>query len=407
MFALALAIKAKSGHPTYMEIECIIDRGDPLIEKLASIAGVKRESVRFLRGKGPKQVGEVWLSNPIELVFAVDTAPSGKRPTNRNEWDVFRKLWVGCNLYQPDKLYQLDNLAVYLFKGLCQHGYEVILGKLRQLWQDDFERMQGMHDYFRFVDEWCNSLKKRRTNAAHHVSDELFIDLLIRYPAFELISQSERWHREIGMATVQESDSTFDEIDPDNWPALLPQPLQTGCLEVISLTSSRQLWAEGTYLEHCVSGYANLCLPGYRHILSIRNIEGESLSTAEISLKDGKDGHLFPVVIQHRARSNTPPSDDSLDALKLTIRHLQEPAMQKHMHELQAFHHNRQDMVDAYLYSCDSRYSTEVMSQVMEKVLKDYGKVVNWIQQRFEMTIAPPAEENAPGTTVSSQGEIR
>lgn len=383
LFALMLAVKVNQGCPTCMEIETIIDRGEPLIEKMASKFYVKKESVRFLCGKGLALVGNDWRDDPIKLLWAIDTAPSGSRPRNHDEWAIFKFLWKHCGSWRDQGKRFI--LADYIFHDLCHAGYESSMKKLGQLFQDDLNRMYGVHDYFYFIAEWRDSLRKQHTDADNPAWENINHRFLMRYSAIELFKQSERWHREISQLAILEVAPEMGNAELSNWPPLLPQPLNLKKRVMVSLTTSRQLSEEGFRLGHCVSGYSDGCLLGDSHILSIRNPDGIRLSTVEIFLKAGNDGQWIPVVIQHRADRNGSPSKTCIEALTCALEFIQEPAFQKHLQEIQAFHLERRDKVRDYLNFRDSRLSIEVMCQVMMKVLGDYEHAMAWLKSALSV----------------------
>jgi hypothetical protein len=79
-----------------------------------------------------------------------------------------------------------------------------------------------------------------------------------------------------------------------------------------SLVDEESLWAEGQAMGHCVGNYGNRCAVGYSHILSIRNAEGDRVSTVEIdetklkqSIEEGKP--IEGVIRQHYAFKNKRP----------------------------------------------------------------------------------------------------
>lgn len=383
MFVLALA--TKTNHPTYKEIETIIDRSDPLIERLIGLFGCKKESLRYLRGKGPDLIGSVWLDNPRELLFAVDIAPAGRRPTDRREWKIFRSFWIGSDLdsnlcYGPLRggFSQLpETFELLIFRGLCQLGYEAGWKKVNKLLHEDFERIHDIHDYFGFVANWCDCLAMRYPNPAG--TDQLPLALLKRYSLAAIICQSERWHQQLNHEELDIRDLPTEPSNLSDWPPLLPQGFDVNQHQLISLISADQLSEEGFRLEHCVGGYSDACLLGDSHIVSVRNAAGDSLSTVEITLVQGSDQIWFPEVVQHRARNNEAPSKASKVALAGALEHLRTPLMQEHLGVLQAFHQDRRTQFSELLWSRGARFSLEVMSDVMNKILPDYDSAMIWV----------------------------
>lgn len=365
--------KAAQGHPSYMAIEAAIDRGAPLIDTMAGEFRVRKGTLRFLRGKGPALVGSTWLGDPIELLWAIETSPAERRPRSAREWEMFHTLWRCLGSWKRDPLED------HVFSSLCSAGHEASVMKLDTLFQGDLGRTEGIYDYFRFVADWCDRLSKQQPEAIDPEAEPVFEGLLIRYSGMELFRQSERWHLEIGKLHAIETAPDMDEAEFSQWPGLLPGPLEVDHGVLIPLTSSQQLAVEGSLLEHCVSGYSDSCLLGDSHILSIRNDDGQCLSTVEINLKKGPDGRLTPVLIQHRGRKNGTPSRKCRQALAQALQRLQEPVFQTHLQEIAEFHANRRSRVLEYLNFGNARLSIESMSELMARVLNDYDHAMAWL----------------------------
>lgn len=120
------------------------------------------------------------------------------------------------------------------------------------------------------------------------------------------------WHRSLGLGGAGRS-----------W---TPSPLQPMLLEersqdpsvqpkrwqIMELTNSEQLRAEGAALHHCVASYAERCCRGMSHIWSLRLWSGEKfhhVMTIEIDLKKR-------AVVQARARANRAASGKPLQLLQ-------------------------------------------------------------------------------------------
>lgn len=63
--------------PLHMEIQCVIDRGNPLLTALAECLGVSKGSIRFLQGKGIALVGKVWFEHPLLHVLDAQIIGAG------------------------------------------------------------------------------------------------------------------------------------------------------------------------------------------------------------------------------------------------------------------------------------------------------------------------------------------
>lgn len=140
---------------------------------------------------------------------------------------------------------------------------------------------------------------------------------------FGLMKESESWHdrtselnRILEYGHVQGSskwDSFLNEVfDAKNG-------LQIVCLhDVLSLID------EGNKMRHCVGTYATKCISQGSAILSIRDKEGNSLSTVEIAPKyikkksDSDDPKTYAIdmeIVQHRGTYNSQPSVESTEAM--------------------------------------------------------------------------------------------
>ena len=120
------------------------------------------------------------------------------------------------------------------------------------------------------------------------------------------------WHRRLGLGTAGR--------------AWTPSPLHPMVLEVpsedasappirwqiVELTNSAQLRAEGAALHHCVASYDDRCCRGMSRIWSLRFWRGEKVHrvmTIEVDLKKR-------AIVQARARANRPASGKPLRLLQ-------------------------------------------------------------------------------------------
>ncbi len=390
LFAVLVALNPEI--PVHMEIGAAIDRGDPLVEALSSILGVSKKCIRALRGKGPALLGPEWIERPSELFDAIEMIPPEKLPRTPEEWSLFREFWVGCGELNEEPYCRRSPpsripivMSRHLLVGLCSAGYKASADRLRRLWHGNLQRLADVRDYFWFVAEWCHAgaglcepsvWLSNRANALHD-------ELLTRYSAIELIRQSDRWHQEIGRIPAVKLDAE-EVASLEEWPSLPRLPLCVGNHTVISLTNRTQLETEGSRLNHCVGFFYPSCMKGDSHIVSVRDPEGQSLSTAEISLNRSPRGNLILSIVQHRAHSNGDPNHGCTAALNAALGMLREEPAQAHLRQLLDFHAERRERVDALLAIEMVRYPVAVMSEVMGRVLKDYRDVLVWLEMRLE-----------------------
>ncbi len=391
-FPIFVALLVRSPDvPIHREIEAAIDRGDRLVEMLSSLLLVSKKSIRFLRGKGPALLGTFWLHHPSDLFEAVDQLVPEKLPRTREDWEILRELWTGCSelteedyCLRPPPSRHSGAMSRHMLGGLCAAGYSTSARKLRRLWNGDLRPLAGVKDYFRFVAEWCESGAGicKKAGYGEIVAGTIRDELLMRYPAMEIIHQSERWHREI--ADLRSIEAACNP-DPDSheWPPLPGLPLRVGELAVCSLTNIFQLQLEGARLHHCVRSYFRKCLRGDSHIASIRSGDGTSLSTAELVIGADQDGRLSARVLQHQADHNGNPTRESMLALAEALRVLGSDQVQRQLHELRSFHAERREEIDDRLALGEGRYQIETLCQIMKKVLRDYDSVITWLDKRL------------------------
>jgi hypothetical protein len=61
MPALAVILAAEPSLPILMELAAVIDRGNPLIDSLAELIQVRKQSIRYLIGKSVLTLCSAWL----------------------------------------------------------------------------------------------------------------------------------------------------------------------------------------------------------------------------------------------------------------------------------------------------------------------------------------------------------
>jgi hypothetical protein len=108
-----------------------------------------------------------------------------------------------------------------------------------------------------------------------------------------------------------------------SWPPLFHGPVSLPGHEAVAfvLSDSEALLEEGDSMDHCVARHASRCVQGWDHILSVRDRDGERLSTVHMrALKNG--GSIVLRLIEHRGRANKPAPGSALaftDALAKSL----------------------------------------------------------------------------------------
>ena len=374
-----------------------IDDGVPLIDAIASLTGAKKGSVRYLRGKRISLLGYEWIENPFQLLKCLDETPDHRRPMNAQEWKTLWQLWrgsiqisgslvdindyelgfhrwrsrycSGTNLDDP-----LGEVGKHIFTGLCSCGYT----KAEEILQPNQNRdncWEDLSDFAINVGRWCEHKARDLKFNAHLADicrDRITFELLMQYPAIKLMELSIQWRQ-----IIIRSQALSAEIP--HWPPLLPVPIYSHGLTVVSLTDSSQLAEEGRRLKHCVSAYTSACLCGLSHILSIRDQAGECLSTVEISLKNESSGKLMPEVLQHVGEKNREPDPLNKAALAAVMHKLRKPRSQNRFRRINAMLAEREKEIAAYLSGAASDFAIAAISEVLPRVVQ----VEAWLKQRL------------------------
>jgi hypothetical protein len=386
MPALAITLASEPSIPIFVELAAMIDRGNSLVDGLCQLTHVRMQSVRYLCGKAVLELCPAWLSSPLELLQAIDLLPREKLPQSVKEWEIIRTFWEGAGLdgdYHYSRraflIRERTPIKEHLFLGLCSAGYQRTQAKLGRLWQGNLSQLSDIADYIEFVREWCRAIHPEASEFAEH---RMADSLLKRYSAMALIQQSDAWHRRIHEVKVTVS-PTVREGGAIQWPQLPGLPWTNNGLSILALTTPEVLQNEGNRLDHCVAAYAHNCILGKSHIVSIRDADDQSLTTAEIFLEISKDKAIHPVVRQHRGANNIAATADCIAVLNAWLSGLAAEPMQKAMHQIINFHNNEQRRIElCSLLQLEPEYSRTTLDQVMEEVLPDYEASLVWLEQQ-------------------------
>lgn len=393
VFVPVLAFASESLACVYMAVETMIDRGDLLIEGMAEIIGVTRICVRQLLGKSPAVVGKEWVEQPISLLRALDLLKPGSFPKKQSDWLTLWRFWEGCGFsfdlnYVQTKSAFSDNANQFMehvFTGLCTSEYAITHKKLAEKWHGELGRLSDLNDYRSFIAQWCKSgagLGALNTNIADQAKGIVSVELLKRYTAKSLIKQSEHWHRLMHQfsAAFHGSQSAWE------WPGLPGLPWHYNNLSAVALTNPKSLVHEGERMSHCVASYAESCLLGKSHIISIRNNENRSCSTVEIYLDRGPESsdRIIPQVAQHRAFCNEEPDSSSIEFVERLIERWGQDDFQDQLKALVEFHATpeRQEFADVVRIESGT-YSAGFLCKIASQVLPNYESDLSWLKYRL------------------------
>lgn len=316
-----------------LRLRRLVDGGQPLWPALADTVGVAEEAVRWLRGKTADDVGEVWLGRIPELLRSLARLAPEKRPQTRAEWtaytdfalvlahvspaprrtrcllDLARLGWIGAQQKfaaigaTPSDLLEIADLL----REICRAVGGELLPQVAGYRQDDDAQWQ-------------------RVSAA---VETLFVETSL----IKQLRASLRWHALQLLAPADDDGLADDSERLDHWPAPLNGPVELRGLTAHFLTTTSALRDEGLRLEHCVGSYAGHCLFEGTTIVSLRQSDGRSLSTAELRLADSGERLGFELV-QHKALRNGWPSTLAAQALAQLLGRLADDDLQPRLREM-------------------------------------------------------------------------
>jgi hypothetical protein len=183
-------------------------------------------------------------------------------------------------------------------------------------WPDVIEKMSSVRDAIGWI-------VPRHHAEYHHDALSVWEWLLQHATLRQVLNFSDAAHtvQTAAEAAVRQEWQAEREVEIQ-WPAMLPQGSFTHKeLVVTELTSASELEDEGSRLSHCISDYAHDCVVGRSRILSVRNIDGDSLSSVEVWREaDPKTRQVRLRIAQHRTYRNRAPSAACAEAVDVFMR---------------------------------------------------------------------------------------
>ena len=317
----------------------LVDSGTPLWPALADTVGVSEEVVRWLRGKTVDDVSNAWLGRIPELLQSLAHLPPDKRPKSRDEWTAY------------------TDFALVLARVSSSHRHRCWLRDLARLgWIAARQRFEAMHAAPSDLLEMTDLLREitgavggellphvanfwREDDHELQQVNEAIETVFLEASLLKQIRASLRWHELQLMPPMEEDAAEEENADAnaaarlDYWPAPLPGSIKLGGLTAHFLTTTAQLHDEGMRMEHCVGSYAAQCLFNGANIVSLRNDDGRSVSTAELRML-GHSKRLELGVVQHKAQRNGSPSTQAEKALVQLLSKLNTDGMQLRLQEM-------------------------------------------------------------------------
>ena len=291
-----------------------IDEGKSVWDSFLEIHPGKASVLR--RIASTKSSPEAWRGNLAGLLALLEPLPPEKIPGSDEEWNAFHSVFVALGLDRPSHS-QRDN-----HEDRLQLKQRWLLECARMGWQKAYERFAALDggvgalsDAFDFLDEVCDAGNHLAAQSGEDLQSAVDFGKRIRdrwmrapnkFGMFRIVEFSVRWHR---LAFTEAGFSGNADTRRSTWPCLLSQPVQMAPgIFAVPLGNADSLAEEGRRMQHCVGSYWRNCFLGNSHIISLRDAEGKSLSTLELSVNQ-KESHRCEIV-QHRAPKNKTPATE-------------------------------------------------------------------------------------------------
>ena len=308
------------------ELETVIDSGQPLIDRFSLILDVPREALRRLVGIRPAELGPNWLNHPQALFLTLAQLQIDLRPKSPANWHLLWRLHETFSLNDhPAFLHRIPPISSE--SPLQPMGRHLLNGLYREgsFPPDLANRLLCFEQYLNAL---CLAAPPDG-KPAEQVGHASLLARLQGRSARRLLADATRWWHWLHHPCRQTPSDTQAA-----WPALPGLPWHEGTLQVVALCSPKALAEEGERLIHCVATYETFCRLGNSHIVSIRDLAGNSLSTAEFTLMENTVGHISPHCVHHAGAENEPAPESCQKLLAALELRWAQPCFQQDFAEL-------------------------------------------------------------------------
>jgi hypothetical protein len=337
----------------------LVDSGQPLWPALSDALGVPMETVRWLRGKTFDEVGNAWFGRIPELLRSLSHVSPDKRPIRPDEWNAFTDFALALALPEEYSWLYDDAQRARWRNDISRIGWITAREKFEAIGAAPTDLID-INDLIAEIVTVIKGEIVRDTPAHHRSIDPQWKELkkeiesqFLESSTLKQLRASLRWHALQLMPAdgyvepLEDTSQPDPKLRPDRWPAPVAEPIALDGVFAHFLTTQGQLENEGLRMRHCVGNYnyTHKCLYNGASIVSLRDGDGQSLSTAELRL--GTCGtKLYLSIVQHRARNNTAPAQLAVNALTQLLAKLNVDSMQPRFLEMQIKHKERQSMED-------------------------------------------------------------
>ena len=285
-----------------------IDAGDSVWD--AYTASYPGKIATLKRIANTKNIPLIWRGYLPYLLMLLDAIPLEKFPVSTEDWNAFQCIQIGLRISSETHQYKLDVKKRWLAEA-ARMGWQKALTKF----MSQEGGVASLGNTFDFLDELAHAgawLRKhvRQCRVTEILPfDEQHVQDWMRAPDTlgfsRLVDASIQWHRILLERRLVEKDSRCQTNR--SWQPLFdfPAELSDDVLAVV-LSNQDELRQESERMAHCVGIYLQKSLFGQCHIISLRDRQGQSLSTLEIAVTENAE-HT-PIIVQHCTFNNEQPA---------------------------------------------------------------------------------------------------
>ncbi|MFZ6689284.1 PcfJ domain-containing protein [Undibacterium sp. SXout11W] len=328
---------------TSQNILCAIDEGQPLFDTVARALNVPREVLAWSKYQVLPDVSQLNHRMVATLLRLLSGIPASQRPTCDDDWkrmgellDVYFQviaavyaapislLVIDCDMGKSNTGQAVEKIlmnwlradAHMITKGFSKNRIEHML------------MLKKSTDFLSALSKTLTRKIKSKVSKRSEIKNLHTITMLewLKLTSLKTITTvSKAW--EDGLPNyipqgLQTMPAKLAEVDLNDWPVLLPEPMKLGLLVITQLTNAATLRLEGRVLKHCIADYADRCQNGDSVIFSIGAEPNVHFSTLELCLSD--DGLL--VEVGHKGFKNYVASKGCIAAALTLLTHLNSSA---------------------------------------------------------------------------------
>ncbi|HZW13944.1 MAG TPA: PcfJ domain-containing protein [Noviherbaspirillum sp.] len=342
---------------TVAALTAAIDAGQPLFSSVAQVFRVPVETVKWSRGQMLPLYGGFAVPRMDLLLTILSWLPPEKRPRSDAEWRHLQTIISTLFSIAGGVRDERNRLSG---PEMIRHDGPAVAAWLREITKptlvaaaERFDRMcragddpENAKDFLRAVGRSFRRFCADGGAQACHA--DMLHAWLGQQSFFRVMSLSRRWH-----AAMQAHLVSNGAVNPESgrtgslaWPLVLDNALHLGAVSIAELGDSKSLEAEGKSMEHCVAGYSQKCAMENCVIVSVRDVAGFRLSTAELAIREEP---LRVELVQHKGRRNTLPSPGSVSAVAHLLQYLNHPDCNGRLASRHAFQKACRQQYDALL----------------------------------------------------------